>query len=200
MSDHIHQTINKLDHCVHCGEPMDKPSPGEGAKAHSLYRDGSASPVAFDIMLNTNGETRLETRPFSGWVAETIGTNDMACVLGLIREARKANEQLRSDDLRLALLPFEHAKTVTEHANDQAQAAWPTTLGAQFVSDIETAKSPPRRLERMVRRRPRLMLKDDWRLVCEVMELVIGRAEERYKQQKRKERNEGSKTRTARTR
>jgi hypothetical protein len=68
------------------------------------------------------------------------------------------------------------------------------------VTNIETAKAPPRRMQRMVRRRPRLMLKDDWRLICEVMELVIGRAEERYKQQKRKERNESTKNRTTRTR
>jgi hypothetical protein len=112
MSDCNHTTLEsclRADECAECLR--------QGAKAHSLHRDGSESPVAFDIMLNTNGETRLETRPFSRWVAETIGTNDMACVLGLIREARQANEQLRSDDLRLALLPFEHAKTVTEHAN-----------------------------------------------------------------------------------
>lgn len=50
------------------------------------------------------------------------GTNDMACVLGLIREARKANEQLCSDDLRLALLRFEHAKTVAEHAKRERSA------------------------------------------------------------------------------
>lgn len=66
--------------------------------------------------------------PFSSWVAETIGTNDMACVLGLIREARKAHEVWAHHpdgdegtkalkNLRLALVPFEHAKTVAEYAN-----------------------------------------------------------------------------------
>lgn len=78
--------------------------------------------------------------PFSSWVAETIGTNDMACVLGLIREARKAQEILSDglnqvycasersevmENLRLALLPFENAKTVAEHANDPSSATRP---------------------------------------------------------------------------
>lgn len=59
--------------------------------------------------------------PFSSWVAETIGTNDVACVLGLIKEARKAQHTLwinnsnadtrqQALELRLALVPFEKAK------------------------------------------------------------------------------------------
>lgn len=63
--------------------------------------------------------------PFSRFVAETIGTNDMACVLGLIKEARKAHDILADgfqqvycasersevmDNLRTALIPFQNAK------------------------------------------------------------------------------------------
>lgn len=66
--------------------------------------------------------------PFSSWVAETIGTNDMACVLALIREARTVSEHAgdgfgwgdksaseRSEiiaRLRGALLPFSAARCV----------------------------------------------------------------------------------------
>ena len=31
MSDHIHQSINKLNHCVHCGKPMDSQAPSSFA-------------------------------------------------------------------------------------------------------------------------------------------------------------------------
>lgn len=63
--------------------------------------------------------------PFSRFVTDTIGTNDMACVLGLIKEARAAHEILTDglnavysasqrsevmDNLRMALLPFQNAK------------------------------------------------------------------------------------------
>jgi len=65
--------------------------------------------------------------PFSSWVAETIGTNDMACVLGLISAARNnlevgecpdpveyhpcRREGCPHCDLVSALLPFKNAKT-----------------------------------------------------------------------------------------
>ena len=65
--------------------------------------------------------------PYSRWIGETLGTNDMACVLGLIREARKAHEVWAGahhpdsepgttalENLRLALKPFENARTVPE--------------------------------------------------------------------------------------
>lgn len=29
MSEHIHQTINKLNHCVHCGKPMSELAPAQ---------------------------------------------------------------------------------------------------------------------------------------------------------------------------
>ena len=31
MSDHIHQSINRLNHCVHCGKPMDSQAPSSFA-------------------------------------------------------------------------------------------------------------------------------------------------------------------------
>jgi len=66
--------------------------------------------------------------PFSGWLAETLGTNDAACMLALIRESRAVYE-MASDDihfrnlsssqrseileyLRLALIPFGRANIV----------------------------------------------------------------------------------------
>lgn len=41
-----------------------------------------------------------------------------------------------------------------------------------------------------VRKRKRLMTKDDWRMICETIELVLYRAEQRYKEQRRKEHEE----------
>lgn len=73
--------------------------------------------------------------PYSQWIAETLGTNDMACVLGLIRSARKAHEVIDDvlkhsrpivahcdqkaalDDLRLALIPFRNARTVPDFSH-----------------------------------------------------------------------------------
>lgn len=33
MSEHVHQTINKLDHCVHCGKPMSELSDDKGPRS-----------------------------------------------------------------------------------------------------------------------------------------------------------------------
>lgn len=64
--------------------------------------------------------------PYSHWIADTIGTNDMACVLALIRASREAyaawigaglkDETSRQAcvKLREALVPFEKARTVPE--------------------------------------------------------------------------------------
>ena len=54
--------------------------------------------------------------PFSAWVVETIGTNDMACMVRLIEESRKANEFLQSEGLSLALEPF---KSVNENTRKE---------------------------------------------------------------------------------
>jgi len=88
---------------------------------------------------------------------------------------------------------MESAETNWDWLHSKAQNGEPIKLCGRMYEPNDQAQVP-------WRGRPRLMLVEDWRLICEVMELVIAQAEERYKQQKRKERNESSKNRTARTR
>ena len=45
-----------------------------------------------------------------------------------------------------------------------------------------------------VRKRKRHLTKDDYRMICETIELVLWRAEERYKQERRKQREEAKST------
>lgn len=72
-------------------------------------------------------------RPFSQFVTESLGTNDVACILGLIREARKAHEVWAGAhhpdgdegtkalaNLRLALVPFRDARTVPDCSETHA--------------------------------------------------------------------------------
>lgn len=71
-----------------------------------------------------NDAIKAGTKPtFEQWVADTIGTNDMACVLGLIRQSQKAfhlmwtrgDTEMRQAALEFkeSILPFSKAKITT---------------------------------------------------------------------------------------
>jgi len=65
-------------------------------------------------------------KPLSQFLTESLGTNDVACILGLIEEARRAQSVFAADfsstsqegraalrALRLALKPFDAAHTAS---------------------------------------------------------------------------------------